>query len=84
LSKSEGIVYKRIVKNTRNKHKLTLESDNPVFQPYQVNAEDLLEIWSAQMVITKVNQLHRWDMGSLASMVSNLQNQVNTLKKKMN
>ncbi|MFN5335498.1 MAG: XRE family transcriptional regulator [Bacteroidota bacterium] len=84
LSKSEGIVYKRIVKNTRNKNKLTLESDNPVYQPYHVNAEDLLEIWSAQMVITKVNQLQRWDMGSLANMVSNLQTQVNTLKKKMN
>ena len=84
LSKSEGIVYKRIVKNNRQKNKLTLESDNPVYQPYQVNAEDLLEIWSAQLVITKVNQLQRWDMGNLASMVSNLQTQVNTLKKKMN
>jgi transcriptional regulator with XRE-family HTH domain len=84
LSKSEGIVYKRIVKNNRQKNKLTLESDNPVYQPYHVNAEDLLEIWSAQLVITKVNQLQRWDMGNLASMVSNLQTQVNTLKKKMN
>jgi transcriptional regulator with XRE-family HTH domain len=84
LSKSEGIVYKRIVKNNRQKNKLTLESDNPVYQPYQVNAEDLLEIWSAQLVITKVNQMQRWDMGNLASMVSNLQTQVNTLKKKMN
>jgi len=84
LSKSEGIVYKRIVKNNRQKNKLTLESDNPVYQPYQVNAEDLLEIWSAQLVITKVNQLQRWDMGNLASMVSNLQTQVNNLKKKMN
>lgn len=84
LSKSEGIVYKRIVKNNRQKNKLTLESDNPVYQPYNVNAEDLLEIWSAQLVITKVNQMQRWDMGNLASMVSNLQTQVNTLKKKMN
>jgi transcriptional regulator with XRE-family HTH domain len=84
LSKSEGIVYKRIIKNNRNKSKLTLESDNPVYQPYQVNAEDLLEIWSAELVISKVNQLQRWDMGNLASMVSNLQTQVNTLKKKVN
>lgn len=84
LSKSEGIVYKRIVKNNRNKNKLTLESDNPVFQPYQVNAEDLLEIWSAELVISKVSQLQRWDMGNLASMVSNLQMQVNSLKKKVN
>ena len=84
LSKSEGIVYKRIIKNNRNKNKLTLESDNPVYQPYQVNAEDLLEIWSAELVISKVSQLQRWDMGNLASMVSNLQSQVNSLKKKVN
>jgi transcriptional regulator with XRE-family HTH domain len=84
LSKSEGIVYKRIIKNNRNKNKLTLESDNPVYQPYQVNAEDLLEIWSAELVISKVNQMQRWDMGNLASMVSNLQTQVNSIKKKMN
>jgi transcriptional regulator with XRE-family HTH domain len=84
LSKSEGIVYKRIVKNNRQKNKLTLESDNPVYQPYNVNAEDLLEIWSAQLVITKVNQMQRWDMGNLASMVSSLQSQVNSLKKKVN
>ena len=84
LSKSEGVVYKRIVRNNRNKNKLTLESDNPVYQPYQVNAEDLLEIWSAELVIAKVNQMQRWDMGNLASMVTNLQTQVNSLKKKMN
>lgn len=84
LSKTEGVVYKRIVKNNRAKNKLTLVSDNPSFQPYQINAEDVLEFWSAQMVISKVNQAQRWDMNNLASLVTNLQDQVNSLKKKMN
>lgn len=84
LSKTEGVVYKRIVKNNRAKNKLTLVSDNPSFQPYQINAEDVLEFWSAQMVISKVNQTQRWDMNNLASLVTNLQDQVNNLKKKMN
>jgi transcriptional regulator with XRE-family HTH domain len=84
LSRTEGVVYKRIVKNNRNKNKLNLVSDNPVFQPYQVNAEDVLEIWSAQMVMTKVNHQQRWDMNNLAGLVANLQTQVDTLKKKMN
>ncbi len=84
LSKTEGVVYKRIVKNNRAKNKLTLVSDNPSFQPYQINAEDVLEFWSAQMVISKVNQTQRWDMNNLASLVTNLQDQVNHLKKKMN
>jgi transcriptional regulator with XRE-family HTH domain len=84
VSRNEGIVYKRIVKNNRLKNKLTLVSDNPQYQPYQVNAEDIVELWQAQMVISKVSAQQRWDMNSLASMVNNLQSQVTTLKKKMN
>lgn len=84
VSRNEGIVYKRIVKNNKSKSKLTLVSDNPQYQPYQVNAEDIVELWQAQMVLSKVSQQQRWDMDSLASMVSNLQNQVSSLKKKMN
>ncbi len=84
VSRNEGIVYKRIVKSNKAKNKLTLVSDNPQFQPYQVNAEDIVELWHAQMVLSKVTQQQRWDMDSLASMVNNLQNQVSSLKKKMN
>ncbi len=84
VSRNEGIVYKRIVKNNRFKNKLTLVSDNPQYQPYQVNAEDIVELWQAQMVISKVSAQQRWDMNSLATMVNNLQSQVTTLKKKMN
>lgn len=84
VSRHEGIVYKRIVKNNKSKNKLTLVSDNPQYQPYQVNTEDVVELWRAQMVIGKVSQQQRWDMNSLASMVNNLQSQVSTLNKKMN
>lgn len=84
VSRNEGIVYKRIVKNNRAKNKLTLVSDNPQYQPYQVNEEDVVELWMAQMVISKVSAQQRWDMNSLAGMVNNLQSQVTTLKKKLN
>lgn len=84
VSRNEGIVYKRVVKSNRAKNKLTLVSDNPQYQPYQVNAEDVVELWEAQMVISKVSSQQRWDMNALASMVNNLQTQVSSLKKKMN
>jgi len=84
VSRSEGIVYKRIVKNNRSKSKVSLVSDNPTYQPYQVNAEDIAELWQAQVVIGKVAQQQRWDVNSLANLVNNLQDQVSTLKKKMN
>ena len=84
VSRNEGIVYKRIVKNNRSKSKVSLLSDNPTYQPYQVNSNDIVELWQAQVVIGKVTQQQRWDVSSLANLVNNLQDQVSTLKKKMN
>ena len=84
VSKSDGIVYKRIMKNNRLKNKLTFVSDNPTYQPYNVNAEDILEVWQAQMILSKANTQQRWDVNQLASLVNNLQQQVSTLKKRMN
>jgi transcriptional regulator with XRE-family HTH domain len=84
VSKTEGIVYKRVMKNNRQKNKYTLVSDNPAYQPYNVNAEDIVEVWQAQMVISRANTQQRWDVGQLANLVSNLQQQVTTLKKRIN
>lgn len=84
VTKNEGIVYKRIQRNNRSKNKLTLVSDNPAYNPYQVELEDIIEIWQAQLVISKVTQQQRWDVNTLANLVNNLQDQVSTMKKKMN
>lgn len=84
ISRQEGIVYKRIVKNGRSKNKITLVSDNPAYQPYHVDTEDVLEIWQAQMIITRASQQTKWDVNQLANLVTNLQEQVSTLKKRMN
>ena len=84
VSRNEGIVYKRVVKSNRVKNKITLVSDNPVFHPYTVNEDDILEMWLAKMVISKVNTQQQWDVHQLANIVSDLQNQVTTLKKRMN
>src|SRR6201985_218543 len=84
VSRNEGIVYKRVMKNNKTRTKLTLVSDNTAYQPYNVSADDVLEVWKAQMVISKANTQQRWDVNQLASLVSNLQEQVSSLKKKMN
>ncbi|HEX7903312.1 MAG TPA: LexA family transcriptional regulator [Chitinophagaceae bacterium] len=84
VSRNEGIVFKRVQKDGRAKNKITLVSDNPVYHPYTVNTEDVLEMWQAQMVIAKANAQQRWDMGQLANIVSDLQEQVTSLKKRMN
>jgi phage repressor protein C with HTH and peptisase S24 domain len=84
VSRTEGIVYKRVQKVGRAKNKLTLVSDNPVFHPYTVNTEEILEMWQSQVVISRQASQQRWDMNQLAGMVNNLQEQVVSLKKRMN
>ena len=84
ISRNEGIVYKRILKTNRTKAKLTLISDNPQYQPYSINSEDILEIWQAQYVIAKATQQQRWDVDQLANVVNSLHQQVSQLKKRMN
>lgn len=84
VSRNEGIVYKRVQKNGRQKNKITLVSDNPIFHPYTINAEEVIELWQAQVVISKTGTQQRWDMAQLGNVVNNLQEQVNSLKKRMN
>ncbi|MFM9908400.1 MAG: XRE family transcriptional regulator [Chitinophagaceae bacterium] len=84
ISRKEGIVYKRVMKNAKAKNKLTLISDNPAYQPYHVDADDVLEMWKAAHIISKANSQQRWDVGQLANLVSDLHEQVNQLKKKVN
>ncbi|MGZ3998657.1 MAG: S24 family peptidase, partial [Flavisolibacter sp.] len=84
VSKTDGIVYKRIMKNNKQKNKMTLVSDNPSYQPYTVNSDDIVEVWQAQMIISKANTQQRWDVNQLAGLVNNLQQQVTVLKKRIN
>lgn len=43
VTKSEGIVYKRLNKNKKNA--LVVASDNTFYPPYEVKASEILEIW---------------------------------------
>ena len=82
LSRNEGIVYKRIAKDKEAKNKLTLISDNPIYEPYTVIEEDVLEIWKAVYILQKASAVPRWDVNQLAGMVNNLQEEVITLKRR--
>jgi transcriptional regulator with XRE-family HTH domain len=52
VSKTEGVVYKRIGNKFKDQKKLKLVSDNPVYEPYEVSGEDILELWKAKAYIS--------------------------------
>jgi len=43
ISKNDGVVYKRIGNKFKDSKKLKLVSDNPVYEPYEINGEDILD-----------------------------------------
>lgn len=51
VSRSEGIVYKRLLNNLRDGH-FTLKSDNPSYEPIQIEAGEVLELWKAEGLTT--------------------------------
>ena len=81
ISRTDGIVYKRIQKATKAKATITLVSDNPNYPPYSVNAGDVAEIWQAQMIISRPPEKPVWDVDQLSNVVNSLQQQVSSLKK---
>lgn len=52
ISKSDGVVYKRAGNKFKENRLLKLVSDNPVYEPYNIPAEEILEIWKAKAYIS--------------------------------
>ncbi len=48
VTKQDGIVFKRIFHFEDDKGKVLLVSDNRLYEPYSLNADDVLEIWVAK------------------------------------
>ena len=82
ISKNEGIVYKRIGNKYKDNKKLKLVSDNPVFDPYELPGEDILEIWKAKAYISTHLPLPTPEptMESLTNMMAQMQRSISNLQ----
>ncbi|WP_133272793.1 LexA family transcriptional regulator [Hymenobacter radiodurans] len=81
VSGKEGIVFKRIFNRLKQGAMLSLHSDNPVYSPYEIDVEDVLEIWEAKAYISSTFPIADLSLNRLASIVLDLQQQMTTLKK---
>lgn len=54
VSPQEGIVFKRVYRNGKKNGTAMLElrSDNPVYEPYEVAAPDVSEVWEARAYLS--------------------------------
>src|SRR5476651_74255 len=86
VSKTEGVVYKRIINKFKDNRKLKLVSDNPVYDPYDISGEDILEIWKAKAYFSThfPEPMPEPTMESLTGMMAQMQKSISNLQKNSN
>ncbi len=83
ISKEDGVVYKRAGNRFKENKTLKLISDNPVYEPYTIQGEDVLEIWKARAYISTHFPAPAPEptLETLTTMVSQMQKTISNLDK---
>lgn len=53
VTRNDGIVFKRLFRFSESKDSILLVSDNREYEPYRIDAGDVLEIWAAAAFFSK-------------------------------
>ncbi|MBK0383493.1 LexA family transcriptional regulator [Pedobacter sp. SD-b] len=82
VSKNDGVVYKRMGSKLKADKGLKLVSDNAIYEPYFVAADDIVEIWKAKAYIsTELPQpTPEPTMESLTTMMAQMQKSISQLQ----
>ena len=79
LTKTNGMSYKRLYKNGKNG--LTAQSDNTVYEPYEVRYNEVLEIWRyACSIATKEFEPDDMDIMTVKDVLQGLREDFSALK----
>ena len=82
----QGIVYKRVWNRLETK-KLLLKSDNSVYEPYEIELDQIKEIWSAtgylSFELPEMTSTSPFDVQQLSMAVAQLQAEVANIKSEM-
>ena len=83
ISKNEGVVYKRAGNKFKEDRELKLISDNKVYDPYAVPAEDILEIWKAKAYFSTAlpDPTPEPTIETLSTMMAQMQKSISQLNK---
>ncbi|QJD98149.1 LexA family transcriptional regulator [Mucilaginibacter robiniae] len=86
VSKSEGVVYKRAGNRFRENKKLKLVSDNPIYEPYEISSDDVVEIWKAKAYLSTQMPIPPAEptMENLTSMMTSMQKSIAKLQQSNN
>jgi len=82
LTKTEGIIYKRL--SIQEDHKIKLISDNLIYKPYYISSDDIIELWESIGFFSYDLPKPNDSMNQLKNVVENIQSDINTIKNKIN
>jgi len=82
ITKTDGVVYKRAGNKFKESKPIKLISDNAVYEPYNVEAQDIIEVWKAKAYISTSfpEPAQEPTMESLTSMMAQMQKSIAQLK----
>ncbi|MFN0292329.1 XRE family transcriptional regulator [Pedobacter helvus] len=83
ISKNEGVVYKRAGNKFKEDKELKLISDNKIYDPYSVPADDILEIWKAKAYLSTAlpEPTPEPTIETLSTMMAQMQKSISQLNK---
>jgi transcriptional regulator with XRE-family HTH domain len=84
ITKNNGILFKRVWQEPNTKY-LQLKSDNPDHEPFDLNKNELIEVWKGLGLITfdLPEEKGDSDIDNIAAVINQLQQDVEKLKEKV-
>ncbi|GJM30300.1 MAG: hypothetical protein DHS20C17_29350 [Cyclobacteriaceae bacterium] len=80
VTQQEGVVYKRVINKVKSKGQLVLLSDNPVYEPYAVDIEEISEAWAYYCHLSNAGAEQKSNLEQLLQAVEELKHEVAALK----
>lgn len=80
VSKDDGVVYKRVTNNINRDNTFSLLSDNLAYPVYELNADNVMEVWKAKAFISQDLPESNMSIARVSSLVMDLQQQVGSLR----
>jgi transcriptional regulator with XRE-family HTH domain len=84
LTQEEGIVFKIAQNQLKKKRTVTLKSLNPLFEPYEVQAGEIREVWKFCNYITSKLPDNNFNKDELMDKLSRLESEVKGIREKFN
>jgi transcriptional regulator with XRE-family HTH domain len=80
VTQQDGVVYKRVINKVKSKGQLVLLSDNPVYDPYSIDIEEVREVWAYYCHLSNAGAEQKSNLDQLLQAVEELKLEVASLK----